>query len=487
MLKDKDGFVWNLSCYMNPHFAADGVWFPNWAVVLAKVRLKDLDRRAYRLAIVGYLTFCKRARQRATVASARLFMAEVEAQRRLSRAQLTVWKAALNWFFTAAGGKNLKAGTLKAEIGNRTDYLTSPQSMFAVAAPHSSDERGEGEEMDAPATPCARGKEPPLAATDLGGPEWERELIRVLRERHYEWRTEQAYRMWARRFAAWLEGRGASVPMARESELRGFLSELAVRQRVAVATQRQALNAVAFLMREALGKPLADFSEFEQARPGKRLPVVLSKEECQRLLGALEATPRLMAELMYGSGVRLMELLRLRIKDVDTERRQLVVRAGKGGKDRVTVLPKVLLERLEQHRERLRILHAEDREAGAPGVWLPEGLDRKYPNAGKDWEWQWFFPSRERSIDPQTGLRRRHHVSDAAFQNAIRKAARRAQLNKNVTPHVLRHSFATHLMESGVDIRTVQDLLGHKDVATTQIYTHVMEKPGLGVKSPLDI
>jgi integrase len=151
------------------------------------------------------------------------------------------------------------------------------------------------------------------------------------------------------------------------------------------------------------------------------------------------------------------------------------------------VLPKVLLERLEQHRERLRILHAEDREAGAPGVWLPEGLDRKYPNAGKDWEWQWFFPSRERSIDPQTGLRRRHHVSDAAFQNAIRKAARRAQLNKNVTPHVLRHSFATHLMESGVDIRTVQDLLGHKDVATTQIYTHVMEKPGLGVKSPLDI
>ena len=460
MLKDKDGFVWNLSYYMNPHFAADGVWFPNWAAVLAKVRLKDLDRRAYRLAIVGYLTFCKRARQRATVASARLFMAEVEAQRRLSRAQLTVWKAALNWFFTAApGSKNLKVERLKPESGN----------------------------VDAPAKPCARGKEPPLAATDQGGPEWERALIRVLRERHYEWRTEQAYRMWARRFAGWLEGRGVAVPKAGELELRGFLSELAVRQRVAVATQRQALNAVAFLMREALGKPLADFSEFEQARPGKRLPVVLSKEECQRLLGALEATPRLMAELMYGSGVRLMELLRLRIKDVDTERRQLVVRAGKGGKDRVTVLPKVLLERLEQHRERLRILHAEDREAGAPGVWLPEGLDRKYPNAGKDWEWQWFFPSRERSIDPQTGLRRRHHVSDAAFQNAIRKAARRAQLNKNVTPHVLRHSFATHLMESGVDIRTVQDLLGHKDVATTQIYTHVMEKPGLGVKSPLDI
>jgi integron integrase len=293
--------------------------------------------------------------------------------------------------------------------------------------------------------------------------------------------------MWARRFAGWLEGRGVTVSGAGELEMRGFLSELAVRQRVAVATQRQALNAVAFLLREALGKPLADFSEFERARPGKRLPVVLSKEECRRLLGALEATPRLMAELMYGSGVRLMELLRLRIKDVDTERQQLVVRAGKGGKDRVTVLPKVLLERLRQHRERLRILHAEDQSADAPGVWLPEGLDRKYPHAGKDWEWQWFFPSRERSIDPQSGLRRRHHVSDAAFQHAIRRGARRAGLDKQVTPHVLRHSFATHLIEGGTDIRTVQDLLGHKDVATTQIYTHVMQKPGLGVKSPLDV
>jgi integron integrase len=268
--------------------------------------------------------------------------------------------------------------------------------------------------------------------------------------------------------------------------VRDFLSDLAVRQRVSVATQKQALNALVFFLREALGKSLADFSKFQRARPQKRLPVVLSQAECRQLLAALEATPRLMAELMYGSGARLLELLRLRIKDVDVERRQLVIRAGKGGKDRVTVLPKILLEPLQQHRERLRLLHAEDQAAGVPGVWLPEGLDRKYPNAGRTWEWQWFFPSRERSIDPQTGLRRRHHVSDAAFQNAIRKASRRAQLNKNVTPHVLRHSFATHLIEGGTDIRTVQDLLGHKDVATTQIYTHVMQKPGLGVNSPME-
>ena len=498
---------------MNPHLSADGVWFPNWAEVLARVRLKELERRAYYRAIVEYLRFCKQSRQRATVASARMFMDQVAQRRRLRLSQMATWKEALNWFFSAARSREPDAETLKAEKRkgehgtSNLERLTSPRVEPRLGTTPllsgAEREKNPGADTQSP-KPCAREKEPPLAATDLGGPAWERDLIRVLRERHYQWRTEQAYRMWARRFAKWLEGRqhgsdtspsiplpdrggeGSSIESAGEPELRGFLSELAVRQRVAVATQRQALNAVVFLMREALGKPLGDFSEFKQARPGKRLPVVLSKEECQRLLGALEATPRLMGELMYGSGVRLMELLRLRIKDVDVERRQLVVRAGKGGKDRVTVLPKVLLEPLQRHRERLRLLHTEDQAAGAPGVWLPEGLDRKYPHAGKDWEWQWFFPSRERSIDPQTGLLRRHHVSDAAFQHAIRKAARRAGLDKQVTPHVLRHSFATHLMEGGTDIRTVQDLLGHKDLKTTQIYTHVMEKPGLGVRSPLD-
>ena len=469
---------------MDSSNSSQGVWFPHWADILIKVRLKDLERRAYRLAIVSYLTFCKRARQRATVVSARLFMAEVEAQRRLSQSQLAVWKAALNWFFkmAPAGAPSGGAPGGKANLSIQKNGLSSPQPrpIRPTHAPQDSPV------MDQPSEPCTQDKEPPLAATDLGGPVWEQRLIRVLRERHYEWRTEQAYRMWARRLAERMESFGSNVLAAGEIELREFLSDLATRQRVAVATQKQALNALVFFLREALGKSLADFSEFKRARPQKRLPVVLSQAECRQLLAALEATPRLMAELMYGSGARLMELLRLRVKDVDVERRQLVIRAGKGGKDRATVLPKVLLEPLRQHRERLRLLHTEDQAAEAPGVWLPEGLDRKYPHAGKDWEWQWFFPSRERSIDPQTGLRRRHHVSDAAFQNAIRKAARRAQLNKNVTPHVLRHSFATHLIEGGTDIRTVQDLLGHKDVATTQIYTHVMQKPGLGVKSPMD-
>src|ERR1039458_5803204 len=401
---------------------SQGVWFPHWAEVLARVRLKDLERRAYRSAIMEYLSFCKRSRQRATVDSARKFMEQVEARHRLGVSQLASWKAALNWFFRTA--------------------KSSPANPGMV---HTS-QRG---------TPCVWDKEPPLAATDLGGPEWEQKLIRELRTRHYEWRTEQAYRMWARRFAEWLEKRrGATVLSAGEMELRDFLSDLATQQRVAVATQRQALNAVVFLVREALGRSLADFSDFTRGRAVKRVPVVLSRGECQRLLGALDGTTRLMAELMYGSGVRLMELLRLRVKDVDVERRQLMVRAGKGGKD--------------------------------PGVWLPEGLDRKFPQAGKAWEWQWFFPSRQQMKDPRTGLLRRHHVLDATFQHAIRQAAARAGLAKRVTPHVLRHSFATHLLEGGTDIRTLQDLLGHKNVMTTQIYTHVMQKPGIGVRSPLD-
>jgi integron integrase len=438
---------------MNPDSSAQGIWFPAWTDALAQARLRDFDRRAYRLAIFEYLRYCKHSRQRATLASARDFMHQVEETRRLPGSQQASWKTALNWFFQSA----------------KSPALNPP--------PPASDQ---------PATPCLRGKEPPLAAKDLGGPPWEQKLIRELRTRHYEWRTEQAYRMWARRFADWLAKRGQTMLAAGEIELRDFLSDLATHQRAAVATQRQALNAVVFLVREALGRSLADFGGFTRAEPVKRIPVVLSQSECLQLLNALDGTSRLMAELMYGSGVRLLELLRLRVKDVDLERHSLIIRAGKGGKDRVTVLPDVLVERLLAHRERLRSIHAQDQEAGWPGVWLPEGLDRKYPNAGKAWEWQWFFPSRQQMRDPRTGLLRRHHVLDASFQKTIKQAAARAGLNKRVTPHVLRHSFATHLLEGGTDIRTVQDLLGHKDVTTTQIYTHVMQKPGLGIKSPLD-
>jgi integron integrase len=458
---------------MTTSSSSSGVWFPQWAEGLARAGLKDIERRTYRLAIGQFLLFCRRSRQRATVESARAFMAQVEAKRQLSGSQMATWKAGLNWFFR------------EAKLAARKGFVAKPLSAPVHGTFLS---RGSGERLaDTLAPPAvARSKEPPLAATDLGGPDWERALIRRLREGNYQWRTEQAYRMWSGRFAAWLKGRGCAVAEAGEIEVREFLSDLATRQRVAVATQRQALNALLFLLRDALGKALEDFSGYVRARAVLRMPVVLSVAECRQLLAALDGTSRLMAELMYGSGVRLMELLRLRVKDVDLERRQLIVRAGKGGKDRVTVLPDVLLERLRAHRERLRWLHAEDQKRGVPGVWLPEGLERKYPRAGKAWEWQWFFPSRERSKDPRTGLLRRHHVLDGTFQNAIRRAAVRAGLAKRVTPHVLRHSFATHMVENKTDLRTLQELLGHRDVATTQIYTHVMQKPGLGIKSPLD-
>jgi integron integrase len=264
-----------------------------------------------------------------------------------------------------------------------------------------------------------------------------------------------------------------------------FLSELAVRRRASPSTQKQALNALVFLLREALHREVGEIA-FRRAAPRERMPVVLSREECGRLFGALEGTMRLMAELMYGSGLRLMELLRLRVHHLDLARRQIKVAGGKGDKDRVTMLPERLVAPLQAHLERLRAWYAEDRAAQLPGVWLPENVAHKYPKAGDRWNWQWLFPSRETSIDPVTQRRRRHHVIDSTFQNNIRWAAERAGIDKRVTPHVLRHSFATHLLESGADIRTVQELLGHESVETTQIYTHVMQKPGVGVRSPLD-
>ena len=435
------------------------VWFPGWADALQRERLPALVRQQYRLALIRYLRFCKESRQRATVDSARQFMQEVEAQRQLGKSQLANWKAALNWFFEEAG-KQPEARSQNPEVRRMTKASGTDAANITDV--------------------------PTLGAADLGKADWERKLIRELRGRHYLWRTEQAYRSWAWRFAHWLERRGGTVETAQADQVGEFLSELVTRLRASASTQKQALNALVFLLREAGGRDLGDFGNFTRARKIDRVPVVLSREECQRLFAALEGTTRLMAELMYGSGLRLSELIGLRIKDVDLDRRQLIVRAGKGNKDRVTVLPESLLERLRAHRERLRELHANDQQLGVPGVWLPEGLERKFSSAGQSWEWQWFFPSRNLMNDPRSGIKRRHHVLDATFQQAIRLGTRKAKLDKRVTPHVLRHSFATHLLESGTDIRTLQELLGHKDVATTQIYTHVMRKPGLGVRSPLD-
>ena len=415
-----------------------GLFFPDWASKLhADDSLTPGLREMYRRTVAGFLQFCQQRQAAPSLALAREYVELARLERAPSPAQLQEWKDGLNWYFRRG---RVSGAALKGV--------------------------------------------PPLARSDLGRNDWEQRLVARLRLRHFSWRTEQTYRGWLWRFAHFLGSR--SMASAGGAEVRAFLTKLAVEERVAVATQKQALNALVFYFREATGKELGDFSDFTRARRRVRVPVVLNRAECERLFDRLEGTPRLMAELMFGSGLRLTELLRLRVKDVDLERGQLIVRAGKGDQDRVTVLPERLLEKLRAHRERLRRLHVEDRDKGLPGVWLPEGLERKYPKAGEQWEWQWFWPSRETVKDPRSGLRRRHHVLDATFQHFVRQAARKAKLDKKVTPHVLRHSFATQLLERGTDIRTVQELLGHKDVATTQLYTHVMQKPGLGVRSPLD-
>ncbi|MFW6353940.1 MAG: integron integrase, partial [Verrucomicrobiota bacterium] len=313
---------------------------------------------------------------------------------------------------------------------------------------------------------------------------WETELIRVLRARHYQWRTEQSYRGWMRQFARFVVSDPSEVA---PSTISAFLSMLAVQRQVSASTQKQALNALVFYFREVRKLEVDNLSDFTKASNRRRLPVVMTPTEVQRVLDMLEGTNRLMAQVMYGGGLRISELIRLRVKDIDLERGRLSVFGGKGNKDRMTLLPERVRPELERHLERLRPLYQEDLadESLAP-VYIPPALARKYPRASEEWPWQWLFPSARISEDPRTGLKRRHHVQDSAFQANFKAAAKRADISKRVTPHTLRHSFATHLLEGGADIRTVQELLGHTSVETTQIYTHVMRKPGMGLRSPLD-
>jgi integron integrase len=306
----------------------------------------------------------------------------------------------------------------------------------------------------------------------------------VLRRKHYALRTEISYLSWIRRFILF-HGRRYPGHLG-PTEVGAFLTHLAVEGKVAAATQNQALNALLFLFRSVLEKPLDDPIDAVRARRPKRLPTVLTRAEVALLIGALPPPHRLMAELLYGSGLRLSECVRLRIKDVDFGLHEILVRDTKSGRDRVTILPQALVEPLQRHMAHVYSLHQQDLAAGLGSVYLPEALDRKYSGAAREWVWQYVFPSKEISTDPRSGLRRRHHASRSALQKAVHLAARRALIPKRVTCHTLRHSFATHLLENGYDIRTVQDLLGHRDVKTTMIYTHVLNRGGMAVRSPLD-
>lgn len=305
-----------------------------------------------------------------------------------------------------------------------------------------------------------------------------------IRAKHYSFRTEQQYLYWIRRFVMFHDKRHPKNMSAPEIER--FLSDLARNGNVAASTQNQALSALLFLYREVLNVDLPWVENIVRAKRPARLPVVLSQQEVRALLAHVDGQVGLIIHLMYGSGLRLMESLRLRVKDIDFAYAQIVVRNGKGQKDRVTILPDALISPLIAHLEAIKERHRLATERGFAGVELPYALARKYPRAEVDWVWQYVFPADRASRDPRSGKLRRHHIHEGVVQRTVREAARRAGLLKPVTPHTLRHCFATHLLERGYDIRTVQELMGHADVRTTQIYTHVMKKGASAVKSPLD-
>ena len=306
----------------------------------------------------------------------------------------------------------------------------------------------------------------------------------ILRANYYSRRTEEVYLGWMRRFILF---HGKRHPRElREAEVAAFLSDLTIRQDVSASTQNQALSALLFLYAKVLGRPLGVLGEVERARRPRKVPVVLTRAEARALLAQLEGVEWIMASLLYGSGLRVLEMLRLRVKDIDFGYGQITIRDGKGGKDRITMLPQGQVEPLRRHLARRKLEYERDVQAGTASVFLPEALARKYPAAAASWIWQYVFAAAKNSRDPRSGAVRRHHLDEVTVQRAARGAAQRAGLGKPVTPHTLRHSFATHLLETGSDIRTVQELLGHKDVSTTMIYTHVLNKPGLTVRSPLD-
>jgi integron integrase len=307
----------------------------------------------------------------------------------------------------------------------------------------------------------------------------------AIRAKHYSRRTERAYVAWIHRL---IRATGRRHPAGLDAaDIAAFLTSLAVDRRVAPSTQNQALSAILFLYRDVLALELPWLEDVVRAKRPHHIPVVLARSEVRAILAKLSGTAGLMATVLYGSGLRLLECCRLRVQDVDFARHEICVRAGKGSRDRRTMLPAVVEAELARHLEQARQQHGRDVRSGAGWVELPHALAAKYPTAGREWRWQWVFPATRHYRDPQSGERRRHHLHESVLQRAFHQAVRDAGVEKHATPHTLRHSFATHLLEDGHDIRTVQELLGHRDVSTTMIYTHVLQRPGgLGIRSPID-
>lgn len=306
----------------------------------------------------------------------------------------------------------------------------------------------------------------------------------VIRARNYSRRTAKAYVGWIVRFLQF--NRGRDPRELGEPEISRFLTYLANQRKVSAATQNQAASALLFLCRKIFHKKIERLNDVVRAKPAKRLPDVLSRAEVQAILDQLDDVHHMMVQLLYGGGLRLMECLRLRVKDIDFDQRSLIIRSGKGNKDRVTLLPDKMILPLRRHLLKIRALHEQDLREGAGWVEMPTALGRKFPRAGQEWAWQWVFPASRHYIDRETGQRRRHHYHESSLQRVVKQAAYKAGITKRVSCHIFRHSFATHMLEDGTDIRTLQELLGHSSVTTTQIYTHVLKRGPHGVRSPLD-
>jgi len=431
--------------------------FPRWAEILADSNLPARERNGFRVTIRWYLGWCRQHSTTCTVASARDFIEWARAEKSAQEWKVDRWKAAIRWFFI----------TGKAQTGHeKTNFGDKPEE------PESGPARWDASLV---------GEERIQAETEN-----ERKILEVMRRRGMALKTERSYLRHFRDFMKHSRiGSGLAITAP---DLKSYLNFLAMERAVAAATQKQALNALVFVARRVFEVELGDIGDFVKAKNRKRIPVVMSKGETKLFFNALKGDRLRMAQLQYAAGLRVSELTRLRVQDLDFERNQLTVRCGKGGKDRLCPLPESLKIALRAHLEAVRnTFEADLSRDDLAGVHLPEALARRHSNAGKDWRWQWIWPSREISKDPRSGLMRRHHVLDGTYQSAVSEAGKRAGLTKRITSHTLRHSFATHLLEDGVDIRTVQDLLGHKNIETTQIYLHVMRKPGAGVRSPLDV
>jgi integron integrase len=312
------------------------------------------------------------------------------------------------------------------------------------------------------------------------------QVRQVLRLHHYSIHTERSYVDWIVRFIRFHSMRSREALFPAEAKIESFLTDLAVHANVAPATQNQAMNALVFLYKRVLNHPLQDSINAVRADKKINVPVVMTREEVAAVISLMDGTAQVVAKLLYGSGLRIMEAIRLRVKDVDFQMKQLTVRSGKGDKDRFTTFPVTLTPLFQNHLAGVKTLHQQDLAQGHGEVYLPHALARKYPGAAKEWGWQYVFPARDLSVDPRSGVTRRHHVDPSVINKAIKVAVRRAGLTKQISAHTFRHSFATHLLQRGTDIRTIQQLLGHRDLATTMIYTHILQQGGQGVPSPLD-